>query len=262
MSGDRNSCWWTSLTELEIRNIERQLNPEGLSYGLPISWPEKILVENLRKTYYRVFPGQIPPHPLPTNATDYLAEQLNRVLTKRREDVRAEDLKSKNQKSMPKTQLYAYLNPTFPNESAWNHVAATEEDNGVDGPMILSTVRLRPDSYMHGSSSSLRTIQKESSEKSDGATLPLAPQFGGSSPGASALMRQTRLHRSPSAPTRPGGSEIGRSVKGGSNGRNSNRRHGPESTSPNPSKRPRGTQRSPHECTQCKKTFPFPSKLR
>lgn len=238
-----------------IEEFEKEVNPRGIPYPPPNIWPSKVLEDILKKAYCRGNPQAAPPNPLPAPAIDFLTLQLNQIFNGRG---RGGD----NEPRQP-TQLRAWMTQRFPGDSAWNPVDVVQHDTGGSlAPGRFSDInaaRTIPEIQKAESSSAPRPIPKES-YKSDDTTLPFASRSGGSSigTGVGISSRPAPGNSTPNKPTR-GEGEIGHSSRRGSRGRTrAGIRRGSEPTSPSSSKRSRGV----HACSQCHKTFPFPSKLK
>lgn len=244
--------WWKSLTESEIQQIEKELNPWGVSYSSPISWPETVIKRNLTIAYNRQDPRGVVPNPLPNLqlATDYLTDQLNRILRRRIEEQRGEEPRSL------KPRLATWVSEDYYNCSdgeVWTPVAVVSAGGGfpgkpaADGVVACSAGTAKSEVRMVGGPSFTR--RKEPYQKSD-STLRFPSQSGGSSISTSAGpgIQPTLAGVSPATAQR----ESSRSPKRG------RVRQGSEIAGSCPLKRSRAT----HACPHCKKTFPFPSKLK
>lgn len=251
--------WWKLLTDSEIRQIEKEFNPKGLSFSPPISWPEAVLAHNLAIAYSRHDRG-IAPNPLPDIqlATEYLIKELNRILNKRREEQRTPQLAA-----WIRQGYYAYTH-----EEVWNPVAVVASSSNsdfvgkpaTDGSGVVATGSVRTTTsevHMAGSSSFQRPVRKEPYQKSEISTLHGGPIASANNvgtgirptvpTGTSPTMIENEISLSPKRVV----------VRGRATTTRPNRQ-GPEPTGSCLPKR----SRVAHACPHCIKTFPFPSKLK
>lgn len=285
MSAARN-CWWTLLTDPEIRQIEKEFNPAGLTFGPPISWPEDVLTRNLKIAYNRQeLRGVAAPSPLPNIqlATEHLTKELNRILNRRIEEQKT-------------PQLAAWIRQgyyTYTHEEVWNPVAVVANSDSVGKPppdAVVGTATRTTTTSSSSSSSvhlvagtpsfsrpapppplslslslSLPPVRRESLFRgSDGSTLQFHSRSGGSTTTTTTTGTGIRPSLPPpiTAATSPttAESESGNSPKRGPRGRITRTHH-------RPGLEPAGScaqkrSRTSHPCPHCSKTFPFPSKLK
>lgn len=257
MNGIRGGVpWWKLLTDSEIRQIEKEFNPKGLSYSPPISWPEAVLAQNLAIAYSRHHDSRgIPPNPLPDIqlATEHLTKELNRILNNRREEQRTPQLAAWRRQG-----YYSYNH-----EEVWNPVAVVASASNSDfvatdgsGVVVTGSVKTTTSEvHMAGSSSFQRPVRKEPYQESEISTLQSGSSITSANVGTG--IRPTPAGTSPTMIE----SEVSLSPKRGAvRGRATTRpyRQGPEPTGSCLPKR----SRVAHACPHCTKTFPFPSKLK